>query len=89
MATKHDDTEHLIDLVIDRAPKLRAAGVLELGAIGLKLAPLTPEADSGGETDEEREAREEAQRRSNPWNDPATYGRENSVPGNDPRKQKG
>lgn len=77
----------LIDVVIARAPDLRAAGVLELGAIGLKLAPDDTAPDDT-ETDEAIAAREEAEHRESPWNDPTTYGRSASVPGNDPRKKR-
>lgn len=88
---KKQEAEDLIDIVIDHAPKLRAAGVLELGIIGLKLAPLDPEADDEDETEtaEVRAAREEEQLSENPWYDPKTFGRSTGVPGNDPRKKKG
>lgn len=83
---KKQEAEDLIDVVISRAPKLREAGVLELGIIGLKLAPLEPEPDQE-ETAEQREARKEDELRSNAWTDPDTFGRRSGVPGNDPRRK--
>lgn len=82
MTTK--EHAELLDLVISRAPKLREAGVIELGLAGGITLKLAAAADAdAGDTDEED------QPEANAWNDPASYGRVVGVPGNDPRKKKG
>lgn len=80
MSTNH---AALLDLVIDRAPKLRERGVLEVGitdtgAITFKLAPFEPESsiDTAPKTDETDDI----------WQDQDLYGR-GSVPGKQ-RKEK-
>jgi hypothetical protein len=83
--TKKEHAE-LLELVAELAPKLRGAGVIEVGLPGgffAKLAPAIeaePPDDKGGDADEAE---------SNPWTDPATFGRTKGVPGKDPRKEPG
>lgn len=69
----------LLQLLIEQAPKLRAAGVgprVELDGIKFDLLPLEPEvsnADAGGDEAEEEKP-------GNPFFDKDTFGRR-SVPG--------
>lgn len=78
----------LLDLVAERAPKLRELGVLavDVGALRIELAPLVSDEMPDSETADEIAAREEEKHRANPWNDPDTFGRRTGVPGHDPRK---
>lgn len=61
------EAAEIIDLLINRAPKLRAAGVLELdlGDFAVTLRSLEPDAEPEAPVVEETK---------NMWNDPATYG---------------
>lgn len=63
-------TAQLLDLLIDRAPKLREAGVLRVqleGLLSFELAPVAPEIDDG----EDRQP--ENYEHSDPLQDPATF----------------
>jgi hypothetical protein len=75
--TKQDAAE-LLDLIVERAPQLRAAGILtvELGGAGFTLAPAAMTDDDGAvENDEEPGP-------SDVLHDPWTHGR----PGKDAPK---
>ena len=69
------DQAAILDLVLERAPKLRAAGVLSVAIDGLSvtLAPPEPPPDMGSPEDEPSEV--------DVLSDPATYGRRSGVPG--------
>lgn len=82
----------VLDLVAQHAPRLRAAGVLELDITGLfsfKLAPaeVVEPALVVGKSDRADDDIDHPD--TNPWNDPATFGRSKGVPGKDPRKEPG
>jgi hypothetical protein len=70
------DAKALLDLIIDRAPKLREVGVTRVAIEGASfdLAPTEPAAaiadDDGDILDEEL----------NPLDDPATFGRRRGIP---------
>lgn len=73
----------LLTLIVERAPKLREAGVLSVEVEGLKatLAPIqAPEVESGDETPEEQ---------FDVLSDPATFGHTDAerVPGRRRRTQ--
>ena len=83
------EVKMLLDLVLDNAAKLRAAGVLEITiqGLGVKLAaedPAVAPDSSPKKPDDEDDPPD-----TNPWNDPATFGRSKGVPGKDPRKEPG
>lgn len=83
------DTGELIDLVIEKAPKLRELGVLELavGDVSITLAPTQPAHEKTDAGEEERK-RDEAERREDDiWQDPETFGRRNSVPRSERKKE--
>ena len=52
--TAKDEANALIDLIIERAPALRAAGVLQinLGGSSFVLSPAQPEPDDGQQDDD-------------------------------------
>lgn len=72
-------TAELLDLIADKAKRLRNEGILEVAVDGLsfKLAPAEPPESSGDDAEEEVEL--------GVFEDPATYGRTKTVPG---RKRK-
>lgn len=72
-----DAAAELLDLIADRAPKLRAAGIQRVALDGFEaeLAPAEPEAAD----DDPRLAEEEQDR--GVLDDPATFGRRTGVPG--------
>lgn len=70
----------LLDLLVERADRLRAAGVLRLELEGLKveLAPAAPTIDPNKRRDAEPEPAEDD---VDPFRDPATFGLRAGVPG--------
>lgn len=73
MAAAKTDTATLIDLVIDRAPLLRAAGVTELGIDGLVVKLRSLEAETAPADPVEEKPLDI-------WSDPDTFGG-GAVPG--------
>jgi len=74
----------LLDLLIDRAPKLRKAGYRKVSlenAISFELEPLEPEAPPAAAN-----AGDDQAEPSDPFHDPDTFGR-TRVPGNQKRER--
>lgn len=70
------DVANLLDLIIDRAPRLRAAGVSSVELAGVRFAMLPPEAPAAAEpVDDDDLGTVDA------LNDPTTFGRRRNVPG--------
>jgi len=71
-----DETAALLDLIADRAPGLRAAGVLAIAVDGIsaQLAPADQPADDSGQDGQDEEEK-------GVLDDPATFGRKTGVPG--------
>jgi hypothetical protein len=65
----------LLDLIIDRAPKLRAAGVSHVALDGASFS-LVPQETAAAPVDDDGDGES-----PDPLNDPATFGRTKSVPG--------
>jgi hypothetical protein len=72
----------LLDLIIDRAPRLRLAGVssVELEHVSFALTPPEPPDVTTTEDDEDDAPRDAL-------HDPATYGRRKRVPGRQRREE--
>lgn len=72
MAVVSGPGEAWINLLLERAPELRRAGVLSIGCEGYSavLAPAEPEPDKG---DDEDEGAGESDEPTNPWENPASY----------------
>jgi hypothetical protein len=70
MVTKADSGE-ILDLLIERGPKLRKAGFskVSLEGVSFELLPLEPEIPKARETEDEEE------KPRGPLDDPDTYGR--------------
>ncbi len=87
MGLTRTEAAELIDLIAERAPKLRDAGVRRLRLEDLELELAPPEVEVAGDADDDEDEQQREPR--HPFYDPATFGRRRGVPGRKPGEENG
>lgn len=73
MSTRTFEARELLDIILEKAPKLRAAGVQGVEIDGLKFALAAPEPDFTGDKAADDESEDDGM--LSPLDDPRTFGK--------------